>query len=96
MVSRIKEDNYENTQLLVLRSSLKIHHSPTLVSLWSLGGHIIGEGRSLELLPPGHFGPLLHLVVGENVLVRGAGDGKRVKGVHLTHVPEKRLVSKAF
>ena len=47
----------------------------------------IGICRALQLLSPGHLGPLLHLVVGQNILVCGAGRGEGVQGVHLSHVP---------
>jgi len=57
-----------------------------------LGGRdIIGEGGGLQLLSPGHLGSLLHLVVGQDVLVGGARHGEGVQGVHLSHVPPESL-----
>ena len=57
--------------MLVIRSSLRFI---SLSENGLLGRHIIGEGRGLELLPPGHLGPLLHWTVSTKAEVQARVD----------------------
>jgi len=47
----------------------------------------VGVGWRLQLLSPRHLCALLHLVVGENVLVCWVGGVEGIQGVHVAHVP---------
>jgi len=67
--------------------------SPFLaVAMWGGGEsnglwYSVGEGWSLQLLPFGHLGALLELVVVDDVLVGGAALNERVELVHFGKVP---------
>ena len=83
---------------MLLRSFLtSVHFSPFCVletGLLETGLDLhwrgVGERGLLELLPLGHLGSLLQLVVVDDVLVGGAALRERVQRVHLAEVLPQR------